>query len=148
MTQHHDNLNSTEITERLNKSGVRTTPVRQLVYEALAEAEEALTLADLEERLETVDKSSISRSLHLFLDRTVIHRIDDGSGASKYAISPTSHIDCNVHFYCNHCKRTLCLDNVGIPHVNLPNGFEEDSYSLIIKGICPDCTEDCSKEES
>ena len=74
-----------EIEQELIAHDVRPTPVRLLVLRAMKESPYALSLSELEGRLGTVDKSSISRTLNLFLDRHLVHSIDDGAGVVKYA---------------------------------------------------------------
>ena len=37
-------------------------------------------------RLDTVDRSSISRTLALLLDKGLVHTIDDGSGSAKFEL--------------------------------------------------------------
>ena len=54
------------------------------------QAERAVSLLDLETLLDTVDKSTISRTIALFLSHHLIHSIDDGSGSLKYAVCDNS----------------------------------------------------------
>lgn len=134
--------------ERLSKLlehfGVRMTPVRYLLYQALEKATIAMSLSDLEVELRTVDKSSIFRNLQLFLEAGLIHQIQDGSGIAKYAVSqveesdlPTTH----AHFTCRKCAETICLEGItlDLDQLSLPEGYQADGYTLILKGICPHC---------
>ena len=78
---------------RLEKKGVKPTAIRLLVADAILSAKRAVSLSDLEVILDTVDKSSIFRTLELFVKHHVVHAIDDGSGSIKYEIctdSPSS----------------------------------------------------------
>ena len=103
----------------------------------------AVSLADLEEELDTVDKSTIFRAITLFHAHHLIHCIDDGSGALKYAVC-SDDCDCSVsdlhsHFYCERCHRTFCFENIHVPVVNLPDGFTVSSVNYVLKGVCPAC---------
>ena len=111
--------------ERLEKKGVRATSIRILVLDALMNASGTMSLADLEAELETVDKSSIFRTLEVFEKN---ESEDDCSIA-----------DMHTHFYCEKCHRTFCLKEISAPLVDLPEGFQAHSVNYIIKGICPDC---------
>ena len=71
---------------RLEKKNVKPTAIRLLVVDAIASAHRAVSLSDLEVILDTVDKSSIFRTLELFVKHHVVHAIDDGSGSVKYEI--------------------------------------------------------------
>lgn len=128
---------------QLEQIGIRMTPVRELIYKELARSEVAMSLADLETELETVDKSSISRNLHLFLEAGIIHQIDDGSRVSKYAIThfpPDLLPETHAHFTCRKCGETICLDAHPIPQYPLPEGFKSEGYSLVLKGVCAHCS--------
>lgn len=52
----------------LLRHGIRPTAVRILVLEAMEHFEHTFSLADLETEADTLDKSSIFRSLTLFAD--------------------------------------------------------------------------------
>ena len=65
---------------------IRPTAIRVLVLRTLLEMKQAMSVSDLEAQLDTVDKSTIFRTLTLFLSHHLIHGVDDGSGTLKYAI--------------------------------------------------------------
>ena len=75
----------------LEHHDIKPTAPRLLILEQLHRGDEMLSLPRLEQLLPTVDKSTISRTLSLFLLHGLIHVVDDGSGALKYNIS---HHDC------------------------------------------------------
>ena len=89
------------------------------------------------------DKSTVSRTLSLFLSHHLVHSIDDGSGALKYAVCSNTCTceveDLHVHFYCTQCHRTLCLRGLPVPLVHLPDGFTLESVNYVMKGVCSDC---------
>ena len=137
-------MNQNEIyANRLEKKGVRATAVRLLVFRAMIEASEAVSLLDLENKLVTVDKSTIFRTLHLFLIHRVVHAIEDGSGSLKYEIcsgeESCSIDDMHTHFYCEVCHRTFCFSSIHIPVIELRNGFHMNSINYMVKGICSEC---------
>ena len=129
--------------ERLEKKGVRATSIRILVLDALMNASRTMSLADLEAVLETVDKSSIFRTLEIFEKKHLVHSIDDGTGSIKFEVCE-SEDDCSIadmhtHFYCENFQRTFCLKEISAPLLDIPSGFQAHSVNYIIKGICPDC---------
>ena len=113
--------------ERLEKKGVRVTSIRMLVLDALMRASRTMSLADLETELETVDKSSIFRTLEVFEANHLVHSIDDGTGSMKYEIcegeDSCTVADMHTHFYCEKCHKTYCLKEINAPLVDLPEGF-------------------------
>ena len=121
-----------------------TDALRLLILRTMAGFDRAFSLADLEEELDTVDKSTLFRTLTLFLAHHLVHGIDDGTGSLKYALC-SSDCDCEIddlhtHFYCTHCRRTFCLRGVAVPQVGLPDGFSAETINFVIKGICADCS--------
>lgn len=131
------------VLKKLASREVKPTPNRLLVLEAIMSASSPVSLADLEAILETVDRSSIFRTLNLFMSRHLVHVIDDGSGSLKYEVcmgeEECSVDDMHVHFSCEKCHKTICLSSTPIPPVSLPDGFVMSSANYIVKGICGDC---------
>lgn len=76
----------------LNHRQIKPTAIRLLILKAMTEFERAFSLLDLENYLDTVDKSTLSRTINLFLEHHLIHCIDDGSGSLKYSVCGN---DCN-----------------------------------------------------
>ena len=137
----------THITEEqtLRKAGVRVTAVRLLVWRTIRkEFAGIFNLADLEEVLPTVDKSTLFRTLNLFSDSHLLDAIDDGSGSQKYCLrsadDPLSGVR-HIHFSCRVCHKTVCLTNIPLPEVSLPEGFEVENVEYVAKGVCPECAE-------
>lgn len=127
----------------LSERNIQPTAIRILVLRAMLQADRSVSLLDLENILDTVDKSTIFRTLTLFLSHHLIHSIDDGTGSFKYAVC-SSDCSCEVndlhtHFHCEKCNRTFCFTNIPTPVVNLPQGFTLNSINYVLKGICPDC---------
>ena len=103
----------------------------------------AFSLGDLEKILLSIDKSTISRTIHLFNDKLLIHKFDDGSGSVKYSVCQESCAcdtnDFHLHFYCNYCKKAFCLENIHAPKIELPDNMEIESVNFVIKGYCGKC---------
>lgn len=133
-----------DLEQKLLDRGVKPTAVRLLIFKAMVEYPQAFSLADLEIVLETVDKSTISRTITLFHDHLVIHSIDDGSGSMKYSVC-NDECQCNlnelhVHFNCTNCHKTYCLESVSIPPVQLPKKFLLENINFVMKGLCDQCS--------
>lgn len=131
--------------DKLKHRGIRPTATRLLILCNMMRGDEAVSLPDMERYLPTVDKSTISRTLSLFLLNRLVHVIDDGSGSLKYAVC-SDDCDCSVedehtHFYCTSCHRTFCLKHIAVPVVDLPPGFTLSSINYVLKGLCPECAE-------
>ena len=129
--------------DMLARRDIPPTAIRLLVLDAMMQAKQSVSLADLDNMLDTVDKSTIYRTLTLFLGHHLIHSIDDGTGSFKYAVCGDT-CSCDVaelhtHFHCECCNRTFCFTNLPAPMVKLPEGFTIESINYVLKGICPEC---------
>lgn len=131
--------------DKLAHRDIKPTSMRMLILRTMMRGNETVSMPDIERLLPTVDKSTISRTLSLFLLHRLIHCIDDGSGSLKYAVCG-DECDCSVedehtHFYCEVCHRTFCLKQIHVPVVPLPSGFVLNSVNYVLKGLCPECAE-------
>ena len=129
--------------ERLEKKGIKPTANRILVLNALQKSSRPVSLSDLEDILDTMDKSSIFRVLTLFLEHDVVHALEDGSGSLKYELCESEgHCnlsDTHIHFFCESCRKTYCFKTIRVPKIDLPDGFAPHAISYIVKGECPEC---------
>ena len=109
----------------LAKRDIQPTAIRILVLRTMMQAGRSVSLLDLETMLDTVDKSTIFRTLTLFLSHHLIHSIDDGTGSFKYAVCSNSCScdvsDLHTHFHCEKCNKTFCFPNIPTPVVKLKN---------------------------
>ncbi len=115
----------------LSQHGVKPTPNRLLVARELSSAGRPLSLMELERRLETVDKSSIFRTLTLFRDAHIVHVLEDSGDGVRYELCHASgehDDDLHVHFHCTRCHKTFCLHSVPVPPVEIPEGYTAASY--------------------
>ncbi|MCF6185703.1 MAG: transcriptional repressor [Bacteroidales bacterium] len=132
-----------EIDKKLHSRNIKPTAMRELVLKVLTEQKTAISLPELEEKFTYAEKSTLYRTLKTFEDKKLIHSIDDGSGAIRYAVCRDT-CECNpedlhVHFYCTSCKQTFCLNEIPVPEINLPSGFTLESVNMVVKGICVNC---------
>ena len=136
-------MDKNDIAKLLEEHGIKVTVNRLLVAEALDNSSRPLSLMELEDLIGTVDKSGIFRSLVLFKEHRLVHSIEDVEG-TRYELClshGSSHDDdTHVHFYCEKCHRTFCLDDIHIPPVELPKGYDARGANYVLKGICPECS--------
>lgn len=137
-------MKQNESLELMRHHGIRPTANRDIVVRTLADAVRPLTLSELEQEIVTIDKSGIFRTVTLFLERHLVHAIDDGCTGTRYelcrSLNDESDDDLHAHFHCEQCHQTFCLDDIPIPEVNLPEGYAKQSANFTIKGLCPKCS--------
>jgi Fur family ferric uptake transcriptional regulator len=130
--------------QKLSDKNIHPTAMRILVLDSLLKQSSAISLSDIEKKLEPADRITIYRTLKTFEGKGLVHMIDDGSGSPKYALcledcGADQHHDLHVHFNCIVCKETFCLPNTKIPEVLLPDNFTSTEMNLVVKGICSKC---------
>lgn len=136
-------MNSQDMISRLESKGIRPTANRILVMKTLMGEQNPQSLSNLERKMVSMDKSSIFRTLTLFLEHDVVHAFEDGRGVLCYELceekGACDHHDGHIHFYCESCQRSFCMEDIHIPNFELPEGFYPHSISFVIKGECPEC---------
>lgn len=136
-------MNSQDIISRLESKGIRPTANRILVMKTLMGEQNPQSLSNLERKMVSMDKSSIFRTLTIFLEHDVVHAFEDGRGVLCYELceekGACDHHDGHIHFYCESCQRSFCMEDIHIPSFELPEGFYPHSISFVIKGECPEC---------
>lgn len=129
--------------ELLEHHGVKPTANRLLIARALQDANRPLSLMELETQLETIDKSNVFRALAAFREAHLVHVLEDAGDGVRYELCHSHDEehddDVHVHFYCTHCHKTYCLEDTPVPPVAVPEGFNPESVSYLVKGICPEC---------
>lgn len=129
----------------LKNNNVRPTAMRLLVLQFLLNKKEVISLTDLENDFEKSDRTTLYRTIKTFVENGIAHKIDDGTGITKYALCEENckceiETDLHVHFHCNLCKKTSCLPKYKIPAISLPDNFKAEEVNLVVKGVCNVCS--------
>nr|WKN38650.1 transcriptional repressor [Tunicatimonas sp. TK19036] len=128
----------------LKQKKIRPTAIRLLVLEYLLGQDVAISLTDLYQSFENSDRVTLYRTLKVFEEYGLVHSINDGTLAPKYALCPDScdsqqHQDAHIHFHCDICGQTYCLPKSSIPGFELPEHFIKREVNLVVKGTCAAC---------
>ena len=133
------------IIETLKRNQLSITDSRKKILELFLKSKGALAHADIEHESGTeFDRVTIYRTLQTFVEKGIIHTIPTADNSVRYALckdacSEGHHHDDHVHFMCDVCGTTYCLDNITIPPVNLPNGFAATQTDVVVSGKCAKC---------
>jgi Fur family transcriptional regulator, ferric uptake regulator len=134
-----------QLNDVLKKSGLSITNSRKKILELFLNKPGALAHADIEKSTgESFDRVTVYRTLQSFVEKGIIHSIPTTDNAVLYALCKDNcgaghHHDNHVHFICNACHKTICLDEVTIPQVKLPKGFKPDGAEMVVNGVCGEC---------
>jgi len=129
----------------LKKTHLSVTDSRQKILELFLESKGALAHSDIEKKTgESFDRVTVYRTLQSFVEKGLIHLIPTTDNSIKYALCKYDcevghHHDNHVHFICDKCSKTLCLDDVTVPSVKLPKGFSPNHAEMMVTGVCGDC---------
>ncbi len=133
-----------EIEKELQNYGIRPTSMRILIYQFLKPKNAAVSLGEIERFFEKSDRTTLYRTLKVFEEKCLVHQIDDGTGVPKYAMChhdhSVKHRDLHLHFRCTSCNRTICLTELHIPQIKLPEGFTSEDMNMLVKGVCDQCS--------
>ncbi|MBO7574368.1 MAG: transcriptional repressor [Bacteroidales bacterium] len=126
----------------MQEHGIKPTANRILILKALLQAGRPLAQTEIETALESVDKSIISRTLATFREHHLLHTLS-GEDYVRYEVCHCAEEgednDRHVHFHCEVCGRTFCLEELPVPAVRLPDGFSVENVEYMAHGVCPAC---------
>ncbi len=129
----------------LKKNGLSVTESRKKILELFLDTEGALAHADIEKNTDAAfDRVTVYRTLQTFVEKGIIHQIPTIDNSILYALCKHNcqqghHHDNHVHFICNSCDKTFCLDDVTVPDVKLPAGFNPSQAAMVVTGVCMEC---------
>src|SRR5258708_1449968 len=135
------------IDDILKRNQLSVTSGRRKILELFLQQEGALSHSDIEKRAgEKFDRVTVYRTLQVFLEKGLIHSIPTADNSIRYALcrdncSAGHHRDDHVHFVCNTCGNTICLEDTTIPVIRLPRGFTAEQVEMVVNGVCKTCNE-------
>ena len=136
---------SITIQNYLKTHNLNITSHRKVILEFFLMGNAVLSHADIEKQLdEEIDRVTIYRTLNVFVEKGVLHKISDYDGITKYALcrddcDENRHQDNHAHFKCVSCEEIVCLENTTIPDIKLPDKYVIQETNLFISGVCNQC---------
>jgi len=136
---------NTDIKEILKRSQLSVTASREKILHLFLEQTGALAHGDIEKRAgEKFDRVTVYRTLQTFVEKGIIHTIPTADNSIRYALCKDDcaeghHHDQHIHFVCNNCRNTYCLDDIVTPDIKLPKGYSSSHIEVVVEGICKNC---------
>jgi len=122
----------------------KKTAASQAILQLIQQSPVALSASEIGARLPIVcDRVTVYRVLDRMVDEDIAHKIATAEGVTKYASCPPHgvvHFHHHAHFECDRCQQTQCLNEVEIPFLELPEGFQMREAQLVVRGICAQCS--------
>ena len=134
----------TELRRTLHRRGLRMTPQRQLVLDAVAglghSTPEAIC-AHVQETAPAVNITTVYRTLDLLEQLGIVRHTHLGHGAPTYATAEHSH----VHLVCHRCGAVDEIDSELLDDLRArladTRGFVLDPTHVALSGLCRGCAE-------
>ena len=134
------------VNDLLRRFQLNVTDSRKKILQLFLNQPEALAHADIEKKAGLkFDRVTVYRTLQTFVEKGLIHSIPTADNSIRYALckddcSEGHHHDHHVHFVCEQCEKTACLDEVSVPEIKLPAGFKKEKVEVVISGLCKECS--------
>jgi len=130
--------------ETLRQRGLRITPQREMIIEALAHGEDHLTAEEIHarvrQRVKAVNIATVYRTLDLLVAAGLASRLLLENGQQVFASSQHGP---HVHLVCRVCGRIQKVDHRALlalsEHLKTQYHFEVDWQHLSLTGCCQDC---------
>jgi Fur family ferric uptake transcriptional regulator len=124
----------------LRTAGVKVTPGRVRVLEALLAAAQPMSHADLEALLLDADRVTLYRVLDSLVACGLALKAVDARGVFRFSAATTQREHRgHVHFRCTGCGGVFCLKAAPPPPPKLPRGFRLAEVEYDVRGICASC---------
>jgi Fur family transcriptional regulator, ferric uptake regulator len=134
-----------KVNDILKQNRLSVTDSRTKILSFFLQRSNAISHADIEKNTKaTFDRVTVYRTLQTFVEKGIIHIIPTTDNSIKYALcrndcAPGHHHDNHVHFICDECSKTVCLDDINIPSIKLPKGFKPQHSEMVVTGTCGNC---------
>ena len=137
------NIN-TRLNDILRRKHLSVTDSRRKILYLFLDTKDALAHGDIESKAgEKFDRVTVYRTLQTFVEKGIIHTIPTPDNSVRYALCKDCeeghHHDDHVHFVCRNCGKTICLDDVISPRIELPEGYKALTVQVLINGTCKEC---------
>lgn len=135
-----------QVAQLLKRNSLSVTGSRKKILQLFLEQPGALAHGDIEKKAgEKFDRVTVYRTLQTFLDKGIVHAIPTADNSIRYALckddcSEGHHHDHHIHFVCDKCKNTYCLDDVVTPDIKLPKGYSTNHVEVVVEGLCQNCS--------
>ena len=131
--------------ERLHAQGLRVTPQRELILAVLHEINDYATAEEIYEmvhgRDDSVDLSTVYRTLELLSDLRLVAELDTGDRERRYELL-SLHAP-HHHLLCQACGKLIRVERHNVEplleHFHETYGFRANLDHLVIPGLCSEC---------
>ncbi|HRW04723.1 MAG TPA: Fur family transcriptional regulator [Caldilineaceae bacterium] len=128
----------------LRDRGYRMTPQRQIIMDAICEAQGHTTLAEILRRVQAkapaVNQATVYRTLHFLHETGLVVKAEINPGEIVYELAGQSP---HHHLLCRHCHHEIEIDAESLAvlqqAIQARHGFAIDANHLVLTGLCAYC---------
>lgn len=127
----------------LRAAGLRVTPQRRAILQALEAADRPLSVEDIRQRLEENGSGvpTIYRNLQCFVENGWVESILGSDQTMRFVRCRSGHH--HHHLQCEVCGRTVevhtCSVEASLTNLQELSGFRITGHQLLLFGLCPNC---------
>lgn len=130
--------------DEMRSRGMRWTPQRRLVIDALARTTGHVTATELLERCRAADPQTTASTVYRTLDALealgFVRHAHGADGREEYHVLP---LDDHGHLYCRQCGKAVELAGADAAtffnELDRQKGFQAELSHLTVVGLCEDC---------
>ena len=128
-----------EIIPFLKDRGLRITPQRLLILEAIMEQDCHPTAEEIHQKIPFASLTTIYNNLKLFASLGIVNELPYGNGLSKYELNTAKH----YHVICKKCGKIVDFNYPSLKEVEMLasklTNFQVKEHHFEIYGLCTDC---------
>lgn len=128
--------------ELCRERGLRITPQRLAIYEAIAGSMEhpstEMVYNEVHKRYPTISFATVYKTLETLREIGAVVQIAPIKGGARYE----ANLDPHPHLVCVGCQKIVDLDVDFLQEIPLPDRLHEHvilGHAVWIKGLCPEC---------
>ena len=130
--------------ERCRKNGLSLTIQRRAILENLSSRKDHPTAdqiyAEIRERITGVSRTTVYRVLETFVQLGLARKISNPEAKARFDADTSKH----HHAACLECEKVIDIESSLLPDIDLGKadlkGFEAFDCSLVVVGLCSDCS--------
>lgn len=131
--------------EILRANKLSETPFRKEVLSVFEKYKSAISMAMIENSLNSYNRITLYRTIKVFLEKGIIHEIKISGEVSNYALCSEActvkgHSHQHIHFKCKKCEMIYCVSIEKFPLISLSN-YQIDQLEIQALGTCENCKE-------
>ncbi len=135
-------LTNIELAKKIRETGLKPTTQRIAILKELMSRTDHpgadLIYKKLKEDYPSLSMNTIYLSLETFVKHDIIQRINNLTNLGRFDGNAAPH----HHFICVKCKKIIDLQDVMLPEIKIPEGFNIATVftdQIQLNGVCIDC---------